>query len=88
MNSTASRLNPFAMMLDPEAVISAMEDSTNLRRLRQRICRPLDKPLIPKTHGVDRVIQREFDMVIDTQVFMDTGSELYADAQPALHAVH
>ena len=47
------------MMLDPEAVISAMEDSMNLRRLRQRICRPLDKPLIPKTHGVDRVIQRK-----------------------------
>ena len=88
MNSTASRLNPFAMMLDPEAVISAMEDSTNLRRLRQRICRPLDKPLIPKTHGVDRVIQREFDMVIDTEEFMDTGSEQYVHAQPALHAVH
>ena len=88
MNSTASRLNPFAMMLDPEAVISAMEDSMNLRRLRQRICRPLDKPLIPKTHGVDRVIQREFDMVIDTEEFMDTGSEQYVHAQPALHAVH
>ncbi|AOW11951.1 hypothetical protein LPB72_02520 [Hydrogenophaga crassostreae] len=88
MNSSTSRLNPFAMMLDPEAVISAMEDSLNLRRLRQRICRPLDKPLIPKTHGVDRVIQREFDMVIDTEEFMNTGSEIYAVAQPALHAVH
>lgn len=88
MNSTASRLNPFAMMLDPEAVISAMEDSMNLRRLRQRICRPLDKPLIPKAHGVDRVIQREFDMVIDTEEFMDTGSEQYVHAQPALQAVH
>jgi hypothetical protein len=88
MNSTASRLNPFAMMLDPEAVISAMEDSLNLRRLRQRICRPLDKPLIPKTHGMDRLIQREFDMVIDTEEFMDSGTELYSQAQPALHAVH
>lgn len=88
MNSTASRLNPFAMMLDPEAVISAMEDSLHLRRLRQRICRPLDKPLIPKTHGVDRVIPRNFDMVIDTEEFMNTGSEFYAQAQPALHAVH
>ncbi len=88
MNSTASRLNPFVMMLDPEAVISAMEGSTNLRGLRQRICRPLDKPLIPKTHGVDRVIQQKFDAVIDTEDFMDSGSECYADAQPALHAVH
>ena len=70
MTTTASRLNPFAMMLDPEAVISAMEDSMHLRRLRQRICRPLDKPLIPKTHGVDRVIPRNFDRVIDTEEFM------------------
>jgi hypothetical protein len=88
MNSTTGRLNPFVLMLDPEAVISAMEGSLNLRGLRQRICRPLDKPLIPKTHGIDRVIQRNFDMVIDTEEFMDSGSEFYADAQPALHAVH
>lgn len=88
MNSTASRLNPFVLMLDPEAVISAMEGSLNLRGLRHRICRPLDKPLIPKTHGVDRVIHRNFDMVIDTEEFMDSGTEHYAHAQPALHAVH
>jgi hypothetical protein len=88
MNSTASRLNPFAMMLDPEAVISAMEDSLNLRRLRHRVCRPLDKPLIPKTHGVDRVIEKDFDMVIDTEEFMDSGCEAYAQAQPALYSVH
>ena len=88
MNSTAGRLNPFVLMLDPEAVISAMEGSLNLRGLRQRVCRPLDKPLIPKTHGVDRVIQRKFDMVIDTEEFMDTGLETYGHAQPALHAVH
>jgi hypothetical protein len=88
MNSTASRLNPFFMMLDPESVISAMEGSKNLRSLSKRICRPLDKPLIPKTHGVDRVIQQTFDSVIDTEDFMDSGTECYADAQPALHAVH
>ena len=88
MNSTANRLNPFVLMLDPEAVISAMEGSLNLRGLRHRVCRPLDKPLIPKTHGVDRVIQRNFDLPIDTEEFMDTGSESYVNAQPALHAVH
>ena len=87
MNSTAS-LNPFVLMLDPEAVISAMEGSLNLRGLRQRICRPLDKPLIPKTHGLDRVILRQFDRLIDTEEFMDTGTECYTQAQPALHAVH
>jgi hypothetical protein len=88
MNSTHSRLNPFVLMLDPEAVISAMESSANLRGLRQRICRPLDKPLIPKTHSIHRIALRNYDAAIDAEEFMDSGSEFYADAQPALHAVH
>ena len=88
MNSTASRLNPFVLMLDPEAVINAMETSRNLRGLRHRICRPLDKPLIPKTHNSDRVLLSKFDAVIDNEEFMDSGIESWVDAQPALHAVH
>ena len=88
MNSTHSRLNPFVLMLDPEAVISAMEGSMNLRGLQQRICRPLDKPLIPKTHTIDRIALRDHDAVIDAEAFMDSGIDSYVDAQPALHAVH
>ena len=85
MSTTAIRLNPFVLMLDPEAVISAMETSADLRGLQQRICRPLDKPLIPK---IFNVAARAFDAVIEAETFIDTGSELYCDAQPALHAVH
>lgn len=89
MNTPNSRLNPFVLMLDPEAVISAMESSRNLRGLRQRICRPLDKPLIPKTHSIDRIALRDYDAAIDAEEFMDSGVEYYAAAQPALqHAVH
>ncbi len=89
MNSTASRLNPFVLMLDPEAVISAMESSRNLRGLRQRVCRPLDKPLIPKTHSIEPIAVRDYDAAIDAEEFMDSGIEYYAAAQPALqHAVH
>jgi len=85
MNSAASRLNPFVLMLDPEAVISAMEDSHALQGLRQRICRPLDKPLIPKLFD----IARDFDAAIDADAFMVAGSDSYAAAQPALAlAVH
>jgi hypothetical protein len=85
MNSTASRLNPFVLMLDPEAVIAAMETSRNLRGLRHRICRPLDKPLIPITHPKTRA----YDRAIDHEDFMDSGVEYFAAAQPALsHAVH
>ncbi len=85
MNSATSRLNPFVLMLDPEAVISAMESSRHLRGLRHRVCRPLDKPLIPITHPKTR----EYDAAIDNEDFIDSGLEFYVDAQPALkHAVH
>ncbi|WP_372657179.1 hypothetical protein [Hydrogenophaga sp.] len=84
MSTSLNRLNPFVMMLDPESIINAMEDSLDLRRLRQRICRPLDKPLIPKTVA----LRGARDTVIDPIAFMDSGCELYAEAQPALQAVH
>ncbi len=89
MNSRLANLNPFVLMLDPEAVISAMESSRNLRSLHQRICRPLDKPLIPKTHSIDRIALRDYDAAIDADEFMASGVEFYAVAQPALQqAVH
>ena len=49
------------------------------------MCRPLDKPLIPKLF--DTTI-REFDAAIDEEEFMDSGIEAYAEAQPALATVH
>ena len=91
MNSTHSRLNPFVLMLDPEAVITAMESSRGLRGLRHRVCRPLDKPLIPITHRTltQRKALRAYDAAIDNEAFMDSGVEFYAAAQPALQlAVH
>jgi hypothetical protein len=39
--------NPFALLMDPEAVFRAIEKSERLERLHSRICRPLDKPLLP-----------------------------------------
>ena len=64
MKTTATRLNPFVLMLDPETVINAMEASVDLRQLRGRVCRPLDKPLIPVVQGNDR---QAFDQEIDSQ---------------------
>lgn len=45
--------NPFALMMDPQAVFAAMERSERLNRLQSRVCRPLDKPLIPLVQGED-----------------------------------
>lgn len=44
-------INPFALMLDPQAVFAQIERSERLDRLQRRICRPLDKPLIGTVDG-------------------------------------
>ena len=46
MQPTRRSANPFAMMIDPQAVISLMNRSERLERLQRRVCRPLDKPLL------------------------------------------
>ncbi len=44
-------LNPFALMMNPEAVLAAVAGSDRLARLKSRICRPLDKPTIARADG-------------------------------------
>lgn len=60
MRQAQSRLNPFTMMMDPESILQAVERSERLNRLQRRVCRPLDKPLIPKVGA-----QAEYDREID-----------------------
>jgi hypothetical protein len=43
MQQAQSIANPFAMLLEPERVLRAVECSERLNRLHSRICRPLDK---------------------------------------------
>jgi hypothetical protein len=62
MRSTQIQLNPFMMMMDPESILQSVERSDRLSRLQRRVCRPLDKPLIPKTHSAD---QLDFDRLVD-----------------------
>lgn len=53
--------DPFALMMNPQAVFQAMERSDRLSRLQRRICRPLDKPLIPTTTDDVARFDREID---------------------------
>ena len=46
MHKQAPVSDPFAMLMDLQGVIQAMERSDRLSRLQSRICRPLDKPVI------------------------------------------
>lgn len=40
--------NPFGLMMNPKAILDAVERSERLSGLQRRICRPLDKPIIPR----------------------------------------
>jgi hypothetical protein len=49
MQTLPRNVNPFALMLDPQAVIAQIERSERLEGLHRRVCRPLDKPLLGGT---------------------------------------
>lgn len=55
--------NPFALLMEPEAVFATIEKSGRLGRLHSRICRPLDKPLIPRT--AEDVIELDDESMAD-----------------------
>ncbi|MCU0969532.1 MAG: hypothetical protein MUF03_12075 [Rubrivivax sp.] len=38
--------NPFQLMIDPQVVVRAIEQSEPLGSLKRRMCRPLDRPLL------------------------------------------
>jgi len=39
--------NPFMLMLHPEVVLAAIENSERLSQLNRHLCRPLDRPILP-----------------------------------------
>ena len=55
--------NPFVLMMNPAEVFQAMERSERLDRLQRRVCRPLDKPLIPRVEADANA----FDHLIDLE---------------------
>lgn len=60
MDQSPLASNPFAMLMNPDAVLAAMERSDRLGRLQRRICKPLDKPLLPKADDAG-AFDREID---------------------------
>lgn len=65
MDDSSLVSNPFALMLNPADVIAAMESSERLGRLQRRICKPLDKPMIP-LEALEAGEATTFDAEIDT----------------------
>jgi len=54
--------NPFALLLNPEAVHAALQGSVRLNGLKSQVWRPLDQPLIPRAPGAEVA---EFDQAVD-----------------------
>lgn len=48
MAHTTTVRNPFMLMLNPEVVLAAVEKSERLSQLNRHLCRPLDRPVLPK----------------------------------------
>lgn len=68
MRHAQSAANPFTMMTDPEAILQAVERSERLNRLQRRVCRPLDRPLIPKVQAADlAAYDHEIDLAADEE---------------------
>ncbi|WP_198969820.1 hypothetical protein [Xylophilus sp. ASV27] len=61
MSTAVIASNPFALMMDPEAVLQAMEHSDALRSLKLRRIQPLDEMPMPRKAPVAGVIDKEFD---------------------------
>ena len=73
MRSTQARQNPFMMMMDPETILLAVERSERLNGLSRRVCRPLDKPLIPMVRAAELA---DFDREIDLEDCVTEGADL------------
>ena len=78
MARTQTTSHPFALLIDPQAVIQAVEKSQRLEGLQRRICRPLDKPLLPMLGGAAAVeLEEEDDLPLaEESVDADAGSDL------------
>ena len=68
--------NPFALLMNPEAVHAALAQSAHLNSLKSRVWRPLDQPLIPRT-GAD---VGAFDESVEAAADETDGSEFPTQA--------
>jgi hypothetical protein len=58
--------NPFMLMIQPEVVLAAIENSERLGRLNRHLCRPLDRQHIGASPEAS-----ETDLDADTDVLAD-----------------
>lgn len=67
MQITSQAANPFALLIDPQAIFRAVEASAHLEALARRVCRPLDRNQRTDDSAGDGDAGHE-DTVMDTQM--------------------
>lgn len=63
MSASSHAANPFEMLVNPQAILHAIEQAESLRNLACKVCRPLDKPMSPKSGQIADLAA--FDAAID-----------------------
>ena len=53
MSHTTPVRNPFMLMISPEIVLAAVENSERLSQLNRHLCRPLDRPTLGNAKAGD-----------------------------------
>jgi len=61
MNAQQHSAHPFSLMMNPQDILDAVERSARLGGLQRRVCRPLDRPLIPHTLTEIELFDRSVD---------------------------
>ena len=63
MSSSSHAANPFDMLVNPHAILDAIDHSASLEALHSTIWRPLERNIVPKvTPAADA---RAFDLAVD-----------------------
>jgi hypothetical protein len=52
MHASPHAAQPFDMLINPQAILDAIEHSARLQGLERKVCRPLDKPTTPRAAGI------------------------------------
>lgn len=65
MNAQHHASHPFAMMVNAGDILKAVECSERLQHLQRRVCRPLDKPLIPRALSELDLYDRSIEAGLD-----------------------
>ena len=63
MHASIHAANPFGMLIDPQAILDAIEHSTALEGLERKVWRPLERNIVPKAAPAADV--RAYDAALD-----------------------